>query len=62
MLQAGPGVCDPVHMCYFVTLTKPFSSFDGKHLWDCHVAARIEPHDEKLIERGSRVLCVLLLS
>lgn len=43
---------------YLVTLTKSLSSFDGKHLGDCHVAARVEPWDGKLIETGSRVLCV----
>lgn len=45
-------------MYYFVTLTKCLSSFDGKHLGDCHAAARVEPCDGKLIETGSRVLCV----
>lgn len=28
-------------ICYFVTLTKSLSRFDGKHLGGCHVAAHV---------------------
>lgn len=41
-------------LCCFVTLTKSLSSFDGKHLRECHAAAHLEPCGGKLIETGSK--------